>query len=89
VHRRRIAIVGAGPIGLEAALHAVEAGYRVSVFERGRVAGNMRDWGHVRLFSPFGMNCSPRGLACLGASRGGAALPQRDTLLTGHEFVEC
>lgn len=83
--RPHIAIIGAGPIGLEAALYAVQRGYRVSVFERGRVAENVRRWGHVRLFSPFGMNSSEWGRAALRES--GHELPADDELLTGQEFV--
>ena len=55
---KRIAVIGAGPIGLEAALYAARAGFVVDVFERGRVAEHMLQWGHVRLFSPFGLICS-------------------------------
>lgn len=83
---RHIAIIGAGPIGLEAALYAVQRGYHVSVFERGRVAENVRQWGHVRLFSPFGMNASESGRAVLREA--GHELPGDDELLTGREFVE-
>lgn len=82
----RIVIVGAGPIGLEAALAAVERGHEVTVFERGRVAENVRDWGHVRLFSTFGMNTSERGRGVLRDA--GLELPVDDALLTGSEFVE-
>ena len=63
----RIAILGAGPIGLEAALYAHYLGYDVDVYERGRVADSVRAWGHVRMFSPLAMNCSLLGLAALKA----------------------
>jgi hypothetical protein len=56
-----IAVLGAGPVGLDAALAGVEAGYRVMVFEASsRPAGNVRDWGHVSLFTPWSMSISPR-----------------------------
>lgn len=59
---RRIAILGGGPIGLEAALLARSLGHSVKVFESSpRVAGNMRSWGHVRLFTPWPMNVSRLG----------------------------
>ena len=85
---QRIAIVGAGPVGLEAALSAVEAGFDVDVFERGRVAENVRQWGHVQLFSPFGLNCSAWGRRALANSVDGFRLPAEDELLTGREFAE-
>lgn len=80
----RIAIIGAGPIGLEAALLARQLGHDVQVFEKGRVAENILDWGHVRLFSPFGMNSSEWGRGALGND----LLPSADELLTGREFAE-
>src|SRR3989442_5779455 len=64
-HRRRLLVIGAGPVGLEAALHALHLGYDVRVLEAGRVGENVVSWGHVRMFSPWEMNCSSRGLAIL------------------------
>ncbi|MBC7819272.1 MAG: NAD(P)-binding domain-containing protein, partial [Planctomycetaceae bacterium] len=84
----RIAIIGAGPIGLEAALLARQLGHDVHVFEKGRVAENILDWGHVRLFSPFGMNSSEWGRGALAKAHGNDSLPRADELLTGREFAE-
>ena len=58
---KRVAVLGAGPIGLEAALAAQQAGYGVSVYECGEVAQAVADWGHVQMFSPWSMNTSPVG----------------------------
>jgi hypothetical protein len=58
---KHIAILGAGPTGLEAALAAAEAGRPFTLYEAApSVAGNVRAWGHVRLFTPWEMNVSPR-----------------------------
>lgn len=58
---RTIAILGAGPVGLEAALAAAEAGWVFTIYEAADdVAGNVRSWGHVQLFTPWTMNVSPR-----------------------------
>ena len=54
-----VAVIGAGPIGLEAALYARELGRPVRVYERGLVADNVSRWGRVTLFSPWSMNRSP------------------------------
>jgi thioredoxin reductase len=72
----RIAVLGAGPIGLEAALAAAERGDDVTVFESAdRVGGHVRAWGHVRTFTPWSMNVSPRMRAALPRAPDGDALP--------------
>jgi len=84
----RIAIIGAGPVGLDAALAVRERGHRVTVYEAApHPAGHLRAWGHVRLFSPWSMNASPRMRE---------ALPEVDRSLdvdeeaspTGHELAD-
>lgn len=62
---KRVAIIGAGPIGIEAALYASTLGHDVTVYERGDLAQAVQSWGHVTLFSPWRMNTSPLGRACL------------------------
>ncbi len=84
----RIAIVGAGPIGLEAALYARYLGYDVDLYERGRVAENVLRWRHVRMFTPFGLNRSPLALAALKAQGSQWTAPADDALLTGREYAE-
>jgi hypothetical protein len=84
----RLAILGAGPIGIEAALYGRYLGYDVSVYEKGRVAEHLRQWGHVRMFSPFSMNVSPLGLAALEAQEPGWKPPPPDALVTGRELAE-
>lgn len=49
-----VAVIGGGPIGLSAAAHLVLRGQTPVVLEKGpRVASSMREWGHVRVFSPW------------------------------------
>ncbi len=82
--KQSIAILGAGPIGLEAALHARMLGYDVTVLEREGVAENVRRWGFVRLFSPWSMNVSTLGLETLRSL--GRPEPRADVCPTGREF---
>jgi hypothetical protein len=82
----RVAVIGSGPIGLEAALHATRAGFEVAVFEKGEVADSVRNWGHIRLFSPFSMNASDTGREAI--TNAGGTLPENDDLLTGKQFYE-
>ena len=82
-----IAILGAGPIGLEAALAAAEAGRSFTVYEAAPdVAGHVRSWGHVSLFTPWSLNVSPRMRDALAAA--GLEAPEGDACPTGAELVE-
>jgi hypothetical protein len=85
--RPHLAIVGAGPIGLEAALAAADAGLPFTLYEAGpEAAANLRAWGHVRLFTPWDMNVSPRMRRHLEAA--GEAPPAGDACPTGSELAE-
>lgn len=83
----RIAVLGAGPIGLEAALYARYLGYDVDVFERGRVAEHLHQWGHLRLYTPAGAVCSPLGLAAISNQHADWKPPESAELLTGRELA--
>lgn len=83
----RIAIIGAGPIGLEAALLARQAGHEVQVIEKYCVAKNLLGWGHVRLFTPFAMNSSEQGRGAVAKTFGDGTLPHEDELLTGIQLA--
>jgi hypothetical protein len=86
--RPRVAVLGAGPVGLEAALAARRLGLPVAVYERGRVGEHVRRWGHVRMFSQFGLNSTPLGLAALRAEQPGRDLPGPNDFLTGKEYAD-
>ncbi len=60
-----VAIVGAGPIGLEAALYCAALGHRPVVYERQEPGANIRRWGFLELFSPWALNTSALGLATI------------------------
>lgn len=83
----RIAVLGAGPVGLEAALYARYLGYEVDLYERGRVAEHLLRWGHVRLFTPWQQNVSPLAVAALRNQDGSWRPSDGDALLTGREFA--
>ncbi|HEV2106385.1 MAG TPA: NAD-binding protein [Candidatus Eisenbacteria bacterium] len=84
--RNTLAIVGAGPIGLEAAAAALEQGLDVHVFERGEVGAHPLAWGHVAMFTPWRMNVGPATARRLAVR--GVKLPEPDALPTGAELVE-
>ncbi len=83
----RLAVLGAGPVGLEAALYARRLGLPVTVYERGRVGEAVQQWGHVRLFTPFGMNSTPLGRAAIQAENPKHAFPAPGDGTTGREYV--
>jgi thioredoxin reductase len=84
---QRIAILGAGPVGLEAALYARALGLPVTIYERGRVAEHLQRWGHVKLFSPFGMNSTSLGLAAIRAETPKHELPGDNDCVTGRDHA--
>ena len=86
-HNLPIAIIGAGPVGLAAAAHAVERGLTPLVLERGDGPGAaMRAWGHVRLFSPWGHNTDAAAQRLLAAS--GWTAPAAEQLPSGADMVD-
>lgn len=85
--RPEVAVLGAGPVGLEAALAAADRGWSFTVYEAGsRPAAHVRRWGHVRLFSPWSMNASTRMRARLAEA--GREVPDGDGCPTGHELAD-
>lgn len=82
-----IAIIGAGPVGLAAAAHLLARGLEPLVLEgASEVAANMRDWGHVRLFTPWRLNIDSVARSLLKES--GWQAPPCDEIPTGAEIVE-
>lgn len=82
-----LAILGAGPVGLEAAALALELGFDVHVFERGEPGAHVVAWGHVHMFTPWRMNIGPASARLL--SRHGWSAPAAETCPTGAELAEC
>jgi hypothetical protein len=83
----RVAVIGAGPVGLAAAAHLLARGLEPVVFEAGeRVGASIREWGHVRVFSPWEFNLDPVAVALL--ERHGWSAPDLDGYPTGDEIVE-
>ena len=76
-----VAILGAGPIGLEAGLAAAERGFEFTIYEAAdRPAAHVRDWGHVTLFTPWDLNVSDRMRRALPGAPTGSKLPTGDEL---------
>jgi thioredoxin reductase len=84
--RERVAVIGAGPIGLAAAAHLVAKGQTPVVFEASEAVGaHVLAWSHVQVFSPWRYNVDGVARGMLLAA--GWKEPDGDVLPTGGEIV--
>ena len=81
-----VAVIGAGPVGLAAAAHLLDRALPVKVYEAGAAVGNnVRDWGHVRVFTPWRYCVDVTASKFL--ERHGWHLPAAGTFPTGNDLV--
>jgi len=82
-----VAVIGAGPVGLAAAAHLIQRGLPVKVYEAGATVGaNVKDWGHVRLFSPWEYNTDTAARALLQSH--GWQDPPGQAMPTGSDLYD-
>ena len=82
-----VAVIGGGPVGLAAAAHLHAYQQPFVVLEAGREAGAaVREWGHVRTFSPWRYMIDGAAKNLLESS--GWSSPDADHLPTGHELID-
>ena len=81
-----VTVIGGGPVGLAAAAHLVGRGVPVKLYEAGPTVGaNIRDWRHVRLFTPWRYCVDAASVALL--ERQGWKQPPAHAFPTGGEIV--
>ncbi|MGH3357849.1 MAG: FAD-dependent oxidoreductase, partial [Nocardioidaceae bacterium] len=81
-----LVVIGAGPVGLAAAANAQSRGIDTVVLEAGPAAGaSVREWGHVRLFSPWSELIDPAAEKLLAGA--GWATPSPQAYPTGADWV--
>jgi thioredoxin reductase len=81
-----VAVIGGAPVGLAAAAHLIARGLPVKLYEAGNAIGaNLRDWGHVRVFTPWRYSLDTAATALL--ERHGWRSPPADAFPTGSEIV--
>jgi thioredoxin reductase len=81
-----VVVIGAGPIGLAAAAQLASRGMDFLLLEAGdEVAASIRQWSHVRLFSPWRYDTDPVARALLQPT--GWTAPDPDRLPTGGELI--
>jgi thioredoxin reductase len=86
-HGLPVAVIGAGPVGLATAAHLIERSLPVKLYEAGNAAAaHVRQWGHVRLFSPwrFNTDAAARRILC----EEGWQEPPGDVLPTGRDLYD-
>ncbi len=84
---KKVAIIGAGPVGLAAAAHVLERGMTPIVLEAGPEAGySIRQWQHVQLFSPWEYNVDKAAARLLAPT--GWNSPDPQMYPTGAELLE-
>jgi len=82
-----VAVIGAGPVGLAAAAHLATYQQPFVVLESGGEAGAaIRDWGHVRTFSPWRYMVDRAARTLL--EQDGWRSPDPDRLPTGDDLVD-
>jgi thioredoxin reductase len=82
-----VVVIGAGPVGLAAAAHLLERGIEPLVLEAGdRPGATVRQWAHVRLFSPWSEVVDPAAEKLLGPT--GWVRPDRASYPTGGDWAE-
>jgi thioredoxin reductase len=82
-----VAVIGAGPIGLAAAVRLLQQGQTPIVFEAGESVGaSILKWGHVRLFTPWRYAVDSACVALLEETGWSLQDPERHP--TGAELVE-
>lgn len=84
----RIVIMGAGPIGVEAALYGRFLGYDVEVHEQLEPFSNVRIWGDLPLAQTFEQLSSPLGRAAIQTQMPEHRLPGLQELLTAPQWLE-
>ncbi len=82
-----VAVIGGGPVGLAAASHLLARGLEVKIYEAGpRVGANLRDWGHVRVFTSWRYCVDTAATALL--QRYGWRMAAPDGFPTGAELAD-
>lgn len=82
-----VAIIGGGPVGLSAVAHLLDRGETPILFEAGETVGaNIRQWGHVRMFSPWEFNVDTASVSLL--ENHDWQMPPKDELPTGNDLYD-
>lgn len=83
-----IAVIGAGPVGIEAALYARFLGYNVDIYDAGRPARAATRWHHRSIEATVAECTTSLGHAALAAQDESYRRPDPGTVFTGKQYAE-
>lgn len=87
VRDKQIIIIGAGPVGIAAAAHAIGRGLKPMVLEKGASVGHaMQQWGQVKVFTPWKYLVDKQVEQLLNKTDW--VFPDKEALATGQEIVD-
>ncbi|MTI08940.1 NAD(P)-binding domain-containing protein [Curvivirga aplysinae] len=85
--RKKVVVIGAGPVGIAAAAHLKTRGVEPVVIEKGDGAGRaIKEWSHVRLFTPWELMVDHVVVELL--EKNGWQMPDLKSLPHGKDVVE-
>lgn len=82
-----IAVIGGGPIGMEATLYGQFLGYEVTLFEQGEVADSVRQWQHAPMWTPFQYLHSRLGRLAIATQNPNHVFPELQCEQTGEQWL--
>lgn len=80
-----LAVIVAGPTGIDAGLGALQRNLDVQIFEKGKIGNHLLQWHGVKMFTPFEMNRSEASIKF--SNNQGLTPPESSAYLTGKKFV--
>lgn len=83
-----IAVIGAGPVGIEAALYGRFLGYDVEIFDAGRPARKVTQWNGRSMVIPVHACTTPLGHAAIGSHDDTYTRRDANDVYTGKELAE-
>ncbi len=83
-----IAVIGAGSVGIEAALYARFLGYNVDIYDTGRPARAATRWHHRSIEATVAECTTSLGHAALSAQEESYRRPNSTTIFTGKQYAD-
>ena len=86
--RPTVAVIGAGPVGLEAGLYARSLGFPTRIYEAAEIGNHLEQWGQVTLFTPWSLNVTSLGRQRLRDTASWNSSIDPEFHATGHALLK-